>query len=59
MLKTITRKSIALFMLILTILSACSNLVFAATQISSAQVKSGGDCGYHLQFYDTMKAERR
>lgn len=55
MLKTITRKSIALFMLILTILSACSNLVFAATQISSAQVKSGGDCGYHLQFYDTKQ----
>lgn len=52
MLKKYTKKSIALLMLILTILSTFSNLVFA-TEISSAVVRNGGECGYHLQFFDT------
>ena len=50
MLKSITKKSIALIMVLLTILSAFSNFTYA-TEISSAYVQNGGDCGYHLQFW--------
>lgn len=44
MLKSITKKSIALIMVLLTILSAFSNFTYA-TEISSAYVQNGGDCG--------------
>lgn len=54
MLKSITKKSIALIMVLLTILSAFSNFTYA-TEISSAYVQNGGDCGYHLQFYNSAK----
>lgn len=52
MLKNITKKSIAVLMLIITILSMFSNIV-NATEISYAVVKNGGECERHLQFYDT------
>lgn len=55
MLKTITKKSIAILMLILTLMSTFSNLALAATEISSAEIKNGGDCGYHLQFWDSNR----
>ena len=42
MLKSITKKSIALIMVLLTILSAFSNFTYA-TEISSAYVQNGGD----------------
>lgn len=47
------KKSIALIMLLLTIFSAFSNIVFAETEITSAHLQDRGDCGYHLQFWDT------
>ncbi len=46
------KKSIAFIMLLLTICSAFSNIVFA-TEISSANLQDGGDCGHHLQFWDS------
>ena len=53
MVKKLTQKSIAVLLVIFSLLSACSNLVLAATEIGSAVVKDGGDCGYHLQFWDS------
>lgn len=44
MVKKSTQKSIAILLLILTLLSVCANLVLAATEISSALIKNGGDC---------------
>lgn len=54
MLKKITRKSIAILMLILTLLSTFSNFV-NAVEINSAVIKNGGECGRHLQFFDTSQ----
>lgn len=53
MYKIIVKKSIALLMVIISLLSVFSNIVFANTEISRATIKDGGDCGYHLQFFDT------
>lgn len=50
MVKEYAKKSIALLLLLLSLLSVFSN-VFAAVPISSALIKNGGDCGYHLQFW--------
>ena len=52
MLKKITKKGIAILLIILSLFSVFSNLVYAATEISSALIKNGGDCGYHLQYWD-------
>lgn len=52
MLKKITRKGMAILMLILTLLSIFSNFV-NAVEINSAVIKNGGECGRHLQFFDT------
>lgn len=46
------KKSVALIMLLLTIFSVFSNIVFAQTDISSAHLQDRGDCGFHLQFWD-------
>lgn len=54
MLKKITKKGIAIFMLVLILLSTFSNFA-NAVEINSAVIKNGGDCGYHLQFYDTKQ----
>ena len=53
MLKTITKKGMAMLMVILTLLSTLSNFAIASTEISSAVIKNGGECGRHLQFFDT------
>lgn len=50
MVKEYAKKSIAILLLLLSLLSVFSN-VFAAVPISSALIKNGGDCGYHLQFW--------
>lgn len=49
------KKSVALIMLLLTIFSVFSNIVFAETDISSAHLQDRGDCGFHLQFWDTQQ----
>ncbi len=49
------KKSVALIMLLLTIFSVFSNIVFAQTEISSAFLQNKGDCGQHLQFWDTKQ----
>lgn len=54
MLKTIIKKSVALLLIVLSILSVFSNFTFA-TEISSAYIRDGGDCGHHLQFYDSNR----
>lgn len=50
--KVKVKKSIAFLMLILTLFSVFTN-IFAnkvnATEIQTADLKDGGDCGYHLQ----------
>ncbi len=48
------KKSIAFIMLLLTMFSTFSNIVLA-TEISSAELHDRGDCGYHLQFWDTKQ----
>ena len=54
MIKKCAKKGIAIMLLVLSLFSVFSN-VFAATPISSALIKNGGDCGYHLQFWDTKQ----
>ena len=54
MIKNFTKKGIAMLLLVLSLFSIFSN-VFAATPISSALIKNGGDCGYHLQFWDSSQ----
>ncbi len=56
MFKRITKKSIALLMVIITILSNIANITLA-TEISSAYIKNGGSCGHHLQYYNTDRGE--
>ena len=53
MVRKTTQKSIAFLLILFSLFSVCSNLVFAATEIDSALIKDGGDCGYHLQFWDS------
>ena len=53
MLKKITKKGIAILLIILSLFSVFSNAVFAATEINAALIKYGGDCGYHLQYWDS------
>ena len=52
MIKKCAKKGIAILLLVLSLFSVFSN-VFAATTITSALIKNGGDCGYHLQFWDS------
>ena len=44
MIKKCAKKIVAILLVILSLFSVCSNLVFAATEISSALIKYGGDC---------------
>lgn len=48
-------KSIALLLLLIIILSSFSNIVSAATSISSAYLIDNGDCGNHLQYYNSER----
>lgn len=54
MIKKCAKKGIAILLLVLSLFSTFSN-VFAVTPISSALIKNGGDCGYHLQFWDSSQ----
>lgn len=54
MIKKCAKKGIAIMLLVLSLFSVFSN-VFAANPISSALIKNGGDCGYHLQFWDSKQ----
>lgn len=48
------RKIIYIMLLIIYLMNAFSGIV-TATQISDAQILDLGDCGYHLQFWDTKQ----
>ena len=48
----IMKRFIIILMLVVLLISAFSNIA-RATEISYATVKNGGDCGFHLQFWDT------
>ncbi len=56
--KVKTKKSIAIIMLILILttmfINIITNVVNAQTEIQSAFIKNGGDCGYHLQFWNSQ-----
>ena len=52
MVKKYSKKAIVILLILLTLFSTCSNLVLAATEISSALIRNGGDCGYHLQYWN-------
>lgn len=53
--RKINKKCVAILMLIITIFSVFQSIVFAQTEISSANIENLGDCGYHLQFWDTKQ----
>lgn len=55
MYKKILSNSIVILTIIMTLLSTFSNIVFANTEISRETIKDGGDCGRHLQFWDTKQ----
>ena len=44
----ITKKAIAVLMLLTTILSSLSNIVFAKSVGNNAYLENKGDCGYHV-----------
>lgn len=50
--KTIVKKSVAILMLLLIILSCISNIVFAATEISEAYLQDKGEVERHLQYWN-------
>lgn len=56
--KVKTKKGIALIMLILilstTLMNIFTTVVNAQTEIQSAYLKNGGDCGYHLQYWNSQ-----
>lgn len=51
----ITKKLVAILMLILTIFSAFSNFIYAATEISEAYLQDKGEVEWHLQYWNTNK----
>jgi len=53
--KKIIKKSIAIVLLLITLFSILQNVVVAATEINHADVKSGEDCGLHLQYWYNNK----
>ena len=54
MIKVKGKKVIAILLLILTLCSTFSGFSFA-TEISEANLQNKGDCGYHLQYWNTEK----
>lgn len=52
--KKIFYKTIYILLLMMLLLNTFSGIA-SATQISSAQIVKLGDCGYHLQFWDTKQ----
>lgn len=55
MYKRIIKKSVVILMIIMSLLSTFSNIALASTEINRATIRNGGDCGYHLQFFDTKQ----
>lgn len=51
----ILKKSIAIFMLLATLISSISNIVFAKNVGNDAYLEDKGDCGYHLQYWNDAK----
>ena len=51
----ITKKLMAILMLLLTIFSVFSNIIYAATEINEAYLQDKGDVDYHLQFWNEAK----
>lgn len=51
----ITKKLVAILMLISIILSSISNIVFAATEISEAYLQDKGEVEWHLQYWNADK----
>lgn len=51
----ITKKLVAILMLILTIFSAFSNFIYAATEISEALIQDKGEVEWHLQYWNANK----
>lgn len=51
----ITKKLVAILMLILTIFSAFSNFIYAATEISEAHIQDKGEVEWHLQYWNANK----
>ena len=49
----IIKKSVAILMLLSMILSSISNIVLASTPISEAYLEDKGDCGSHLQYWNS------
>lgn len=47
----ITKKLVAIFMLLSILLSSISNIVLAKTVGDEAYLENKGDCGYHLQYW--------
>lgn len=47
-----TKKIVSIIMLILILLNSMSGIV-SAFDINSAKIEDLGDCGYHLQYYDS------
>lgn len=55
--KSLSKKLVYVLLILMTILPSLMQTVsLAVTDISSAQVQNGGDCGYHLQFWDSDKS---
>lgn len=50
--KIIVKKSVAILMLLTIIISSISNVVFAATEISTAYLQDKGEVEWHLQYWD-------
>lgn len=54
--KSLTKKLVCVLLIILTIIpNLFQTISLAATEISSAHILDGGDCGYHLQFWHSEK----
>ena len=51
----ITKKLVAILMLLSIFLSSISNLVYAATEISQAYLQDRGDVEWHLQYWNADK----
>ena len=51
----ITKKLVAILMLLSIFFSSISNLVYAATEISEAYLQDRGDVEWHLQYWNDEK----
>ena len=54
MVKKYSKKIVIMVVLLMTILNSMSGLVMAF-DINNAKIEDLGDCGYHLQFWDSKQ----